>query len=71
MLRFALVSVFDNGELHDQPAEAQRVMDSLMMPMLGQHSQTEKRLSIVRAHDSVVERVFAVRYPCARILRCD
>lgn len=36
-------------------------MDSLMMPLLGKHSEDENRSRIVKVHDTVVERVFAVR----------
>lgn len=61
VLRICPVSVFDNGRLRDLPEESRIVMESLMMPLLGQNSQDEKRLHIVRAHDSVVERVLSVR----------
>lgn len=69
--------VFDNGYLCGQVEESQRVMESLMMPMVGQSCATESRLRIVEAHDTVVERVFAVEYPdglgkvlCQKVLVC-
>lgn len=55
------MSVFDNGCLRELPVESRRVMDSLMMPLLGKHSEDENRSRIVKVHDTVVERVFAVR----------
>lgn len=71
MLRICPVSVFDNGRLRDLPEESRLVMESLMMPLLGQNSQDEKRLHIVRAHDSVVERVLSVRDLFVMTARCD
>ncbi|KAH6607017.1 putative pentalenene synthase, partial [Trichoderma cornu-damae] len=51
--------LFDNGHLRDQPQEAQRVMESLMIPMLGGHCSvdTQDRLRIVQFHDIIVERM--------------
>ncbi|KAL7917433.1 isoprenoid synthase domain-containing protein [Trichoderma austrokoningii] len=51
--------LFDNGCLRDKPEESQRVMESLMMPMMGNssHFDTRERLRIVKAHDTVVERI--------------
>ncbi|OAA74565.1 terpene synthase [Akanthomyces lecanii RCEF 1005] len=56
---FPFDDMFDNGRLRDLPEDSRLVMESLMMPLLGQNSQEEKRLHIVRAHDSVVERVLS------------
>lgn len=49
--------MFDNGHLRDQPEEAQLIMESLMMPMLGAQYTEEGRLRIVQVHDTVVERM--------------
>ena len=53
--------MFDNGSLRERPEESQRIMESLMMPLLGKYFKVENRLRIVEAHDSIVERLFAVR----------
>jgi hypothetical protein len=57
--------VFDNGHLRDKPEESQRIMESLMMPMLGNcsHLNTEDRLRIVEVHDTVVQRMAIVSSP--------
>lgn len=54
--------VFDNGCLRDKPEESQRVMESLMMPMMGKSSYSDMadRLRIVQAHDKVFQRIAMV-----------
>ncbi|KAK5999191.1 (+)-eremophilene synthase [Cladobotryum mycophilum] len=53
---FPYDDMFDNGELRDQPEEAKRVMDSLLIPMLGGELDRDRR-RIVQVHDTVVERM--------------
>jgi len=61
--------VFDNGELRDKPEAAAEVMASLMRPMeeiltCGDVPvSSEKRLAILKVHDSVWERIQEVRTP--------
>ncbi|KAL9487903.1 hypothetical protein ACSS6W_000180 [Trichoderma asperelloides] len=52
---FPYDDMFDNGCLRDKPEESQRVMESLMMPMMGKSSYSDMadRLRIVQAHDKV------------------
>ncbi|RFU80025.1 terpene synthase [Trichoderma arundinaceum] len=56
---FPYDDMFDNGYLRDKPQESRRVMESLMMPMLGSDPSmvTKDRLPIVKAHDTIVERM--------------
>ncbi|UKZ74540.1 hypothetical protein TrVFT333_002210 [Trichoderma virens FT-333] len=58
---FPYDDMFDNGHLRDRPVESQRVMESLMMPMLDKFSRkdigVEDRLRIVKFHDTVVKRM--------------
>jgi hypothetical protein len=56
------MTVFDEGPLGDQPEESQKVMDSLMAAMEGREV-AEPKLKIVQVHDSVFERIAAVRCP--------
>ncbi|KAJ3498172.1 hypothetical protein NLG97_g1330 [Lecanicillium saksenae] len=53
------VPVFDDGYLRERPEDSQYVMESLMMPMIGQYYMDKNRLRIVQAHDTVVERMRA------------
>lgn len=57
--------MFDNGHLRDQPEESQKVMETLMMPMLGGslHMDMQNRPRIVQVHDTIVERMAVVRQP--------
>ncbi|KAL7816077.1 isoprenoid synthase domain-containing protein [Trichoderma aethiopicum] len=61
---FPYDDMFDNGHLRNEPEASQRVMESLMMPMLGKTANldSEDRLRIVQFHDTVVERM-ALRTP--------
>lgn len=54
--------MFDNGHLRDKPEESQRVMESLMMPMMNNspYSDAKERLRIVQAHDTVFQRIAVV-----------
>ncbi|PTB36255.1 hypothetical protein M441DRAFT_151771 [Trichoderma asperellum CBS 433.97] len=56
---FPYDDMFDNGCLRDKPEESQRVMESLMMPMMGKSSYLDvaDRLRIVQAHDTVFQRI--------------
>ncbi|KAL7784317.1 isoprenoid synthase domain-containing protein [Trichoderma ceciliae] len=56
---FPYDDMFDNGHLRDKPEESQRVMESLMKPMLSNHSHVdmEDRLRIVEVHDTIVQRM--------------
>ncbi|KAK1252163.1 hypothetical protein MKX08_003350 [Trichoderma sp. CBMAI-0020] len=58
---FPYDDMFDNGYLRDKPEESQRVMESLMMPMMKQSIRldTNERLRIVQAHDTVFQRIAA------------
>ncbi|EHK42537.1 terpene synthase [Trichoderma atroviride IMI 206040] len=58
---FPYDDMFDNGCLRDKPEESQRVMESLMMPMMkkSSHLDTKERLRIVQAHDTVFQRIAA------------
>ncbi|KAM0452503.1 hypothetical protein ACHAPV_009537 [Trichoderma viride] len=56
---FPYDDMFDNGCLRDKPEESQRVMESLMIPMMenSSHLDTKERLRIVQAHDTVFQRI--------------